>query len=78
MYIEGIADYKKVTEPNSISLLKLDATDSPYLKSSRGTKVKKLITIWDAYVIIDGTSTTDYAQYILFVRNADWIKPDEN
>ncbi|GAB7255662.1 hypothetical protein [Polaribacter sp. OB-PA-B3] len=78
MYIEGIADYKKVTKPNSISLLKLDAKDSPYLNSSRGTKVKKLITIWDAYDIIDGTSTTDYAQYILFVRNADWIKPDEN
>ncbi|WP_405610170.1 hypothetical protein [Polaribacter sp. Asnod1-A03] len=78
MYIEGIADYKKVTEPNSISLLKLDATDSPYLNSSRGTKVKKLITIWDAYDIIDGTYTTEYAQYILFVRNADWIKPDEN
>ena len=76
MYIKGIADYKKVTEPNSISLLKLDAVDSPYLKSSRGTKVKKLITIWDAYNIIDGTSTTDYAQYIFFVRNADWIQPD--
>lgn len=77
MYIKGIADYKRVTEPNTISLLKLDAKGSPYLNSSRGTKVKKLITIWDAYDIIDGTSTTDYAQYIFFVRNADWIKPDE-
>lgn len=78
MYIQGIADYKKVTKPNTISLLKLDAKNSPYLNSTRGTKVKKLISIWDAYDIIDGTSTTDYAQYILFVRNADWIVPDEN
>ncbi|MEM5565268.1 hypothetical protein WNY78_09135 [Psychroserpens sp. AS72] len=78
MYIKGIADYKKVTEPNSISLLKLDAEGSPYLNSTRGTKVKKLITIWDAYDIIDGTSTTDYAQYLFFVQNADWIQPDEN
>jgi len=77
MYIKGIADYKKVTEPNTISLLKLDALGSPYLNSTRGTKVKKLITIWDGYDIIDGTSTTDYAQYILLVRNADWIQPDE-
>lgn len=77
MYIQGIADYKKVTEPNTISLLKLDGKSSPYLNSTRGTKVKKLITIWDAYDIIDGTSTTDYAQYLFFVRNADWIKPDE-
>ena len=77
MYIKGIADYKKVTEPNTISLLKLDAQGSPYLTSTRGTKVKKLITIWEAYDIIDGTYTTDYAQYLLFVRNADWIQPDE-
>ncbi|UMB59211.1 hypothetical protein MHL31_08970 [Lutibacter sp. A80] len=78
MYIKGIADYKKVTKPNTISLLKLDAKNSPYLNSTRGTKVKKLVTIWDAYDIIEGTNTTDYAQYILFIRNADWIQPDEN
>ncbi|WP_299684171.1 hypothetical protein [uncultured Dokdonia sp.] len=77
MYIQGIADYKKVTESNTISLMKLNAKGSPYLNSTRGTKVKKLITIWDAYDIIEGTSTTDYAQYIFFVRNADWIQPDE-
>lgn len=77
MYIQGIADYKKVTKPNSISLLKLNAENSPYLTSDRGTKIKKLITIWEGYDILEGTSTTDYAQYIFFVRNADWIKPDE-
>lgn len=77
MYIKGIADYKKVTRPNTISLLQLDAKDSPYLNSTRGTKVKKLITIWDGYDIIEGTSTTDYAQYVFFIRNADWIQPDK-
>ncbi len=76
MYIQGIADYKKVTTPNSISLLKLDAPNSPYLTSARGTKMKKLITVWDGYDIIEGTSTADYAQYLFFVRNADWIIPD--
>ncbi len=77
MYIKGIADYKKVTKPNTISLLQLNAKDSPYLNSTRGTKVKKLITIWDGYDIIEGTSTTDYAQYVFFIRNADWIQPDK-
>ncbi|AWV97107.1 hypothetical protein [Arcticibacterium luteifluviistationis] len=77
MYIKGIADYKKVTKPNTISLIKLDAKDSPYSYSARGTKTKSLIHIWDGFDIIDGTSTTDYAQYIFFVRNADWIKPDK-
>ncbi|MBQ4915307.1 hypothetical protein J8L85_12715 [Maribacter sp. MMG018] len=77
MYIQGIADYKRVTDPKTISLIKLDAQGSPYLNSTRGTKVKKLITVWDAYDILEGTSTTDYAQYIFFVRNSDWIQPDE-
>ncbi len=76
MYIRGISDYKKVTKPNTISLIKLDAKDSPYLYSARGTKTKNLIPIWEGFDIIEGSSTTDYAQYIFFVRNADWIVPD--
>lgn len=76
MYIQGIADYKKVTKPNTISLLKLDAANSPYLHSNRGTKMKKLITIWDGFDPVEGAPTTAYAQYIFLVRNADWIKPD--
>jgi len=76
LYVKGIADYKKVTTPNSISLIKLDAENSPYKTSTRGTKVKQLISIWEGFDIIDGTATTDYAQYIIFVRNADWIEPD--
>ncbi len=76
LYVKGIADYKKVTKPHSISLIQLNGKDSPYLNSTRGTQVKKLITIWEGYDIIEGTSTTDYAQYILLVRNADWITPD--
>ncbi len=78
MYIKGIADYKKVTRPNTISLIKLDSKDSPYLNSARGTKTKRIIPIWEGFDIIEGTSTTDYAQYVFFVRNADWIIPDEN
>lgn len=77
MYIQGIADYKKVTRPNTISLIKLDSKDSPYLYSARGTKTKRLIPIWEGFDIIEGTSTTDYAQYVFFVRNADWIVPDK-
>ncbi|MDO6739399.1 hypothetical protein [Wenyingzhuangia sp. 2_MG-2023] len=76
MYIKGIADYKKVTKPNTISLIKLDSKNSPYLQSTRGTKTKSLIPIWEGFDILEGSSTTDYAQYIFFVRNADWIIPD--
>ncbi|MCG1037662.1 hypothetical protein [Polaribacter sargassicola] len=77
MYIRGIADYKKVTKPNTISLMKLDAKNSPYLQSTRGTKTKSIIPIWEGFDILEESVTTDYAQYILFVRNADWIIPDE-
>lgn len=78
MYIKGIADYKKVTEPNTISLMKLDQEGSPYTQSLRGTKTSRLIPIWDGFDILEGTVTTDYAQYIFLVRNADWIIPDDN
>ena len=78
MYIKGIADYKKVTKPNTISLIKLDNKNSPYLNSTRGTKTMKLIPIWEAFDIIEGTATTDYAQYVFLVRNADWIIPDKD
>lgn len=76
MYIKGIADFKKVTKPNTISLIKLDTKGSPYSYSARGTKTKSLIPIWQGFDIIAGSTTTDYVQYVLFVRNADWTIPD--
>jgi hypothetical protein len=77
MYLKGIKDYKKVTKKNTINLFRLDGENSPYKKSLRGTKNFALIPIWDGFKIEDkNTVTTDYAQYVIFVRNADWVKPD--
>lgn len=77
MYLKGVRDYKKVTQKNTITLFKLDSENSPYKQSLRGTKNFALIPIWDGFKIEDkNTVTTDYAQYIFFVRNADWVKPE--
>ncbi|NJB35289.1 hypothetical protein [Croceivirga sp. JEA036] len=76
MYIKGIADYKKVTKPNTINLIKLDSENSPYLYTARGTKTKRLLPIWEGFDIIEGTATTDYAQFVFLIRNADWVVPD--
>lgn len=77
MYLKGIKDYKKVTKKNTITLFKLDGLNSPYNESLRGTKNFALIPIWDGFKIEDkNTVTTDYAQYVFFIRNADWVKPE--
>jgi hypothetical protein len=77
MYLKGISDYKKVSEKSTITLFRLDADDSPYRTSLRGTRNFALIPIWDGFKIEDkNTVTTDYAQYIFLVRNADWVVPD--
>ena len=77
MYLKGIRDYKKVTDKNTITLFKLDGENSPYKESLRGTKNFALVPIWDGFKIEDkNTVTTDYAQYVFFVRNADWVKPE--
>jgi hypothetical protein len=77
MYLKGIRDYKKVTDKNTITLFKLDGENSPYKESLRGTKNFALVPIWDGFKIEDkNTVTTDYAQYVFFVRNADWVIPE--
>jgi len=76
MYIVGIEDFKRVTPKNSISLIKLNGENSPYLNSLRGTANFSLLPLWQGIDFKDKNSvTTDYVQYVFFVRNADWSKP---
>ncbi len=78
MYVKGIQDYKKVTTKNSITLFKLNGENSPYTNSLRGTQNFALLPLWDGFKIEDKNSvTTDYAQYVIFVRNADGVLTDK-
>lgn len=77
MRLSGIGDYKRVTTRRSINLVGLNAPGSPYAQSLRGTRNFAILPIWDGFRIEDKrTVTTDYAQYVFFIRNADWVLPD--
>lgn len=69
--VEGIEDVKELTRPNSTTLFKLNSPASPFLKSGR---------------LLNGTSpqgklmgdfkNSDFGnQYIILVRNSDWLHP---
>ncbi len=69
MLVKGINDLKELSQPNSITLFKLNSDKSPYLKSKHFISVKSrffgsnIIPTKDNY-------TTDYCQYIVLLRNS--------
>jgi len=76
-YIKGVEDFKRISDKNSISLFKLDAKNSPYLKSNRGLNNFSLLKTFGGIPIDEKKVTTDYIQYLFYVNGADWMKPDE-
>lgn len=75
-YVMGIEDFKRVGEKKSINLFQLNANNSPYNQSLRGTSNFSLLPFWGSINIKDkNTVTTDYFQYIFVVDGADWIQP---
>jgi len=74
-YMYGIEDLKRVTEKNTKTIIKLNSEDSPYLGNDRLFSMFKLLPIGQVINAKEGGSATDYAQYVIFVRNSDWAKP---
>lgn len=67
--VKGINDLKEISQPNSITLFKLDGKNSPYRKSQHLCNVKSRI-FGDNIVPQKGTFTTDYFQYVFLLRNS--------
>lgn len=74
-YLFGIMDLSRVTEPSTKSLVKLDGKDSPYQQSNRLFTMTKLLPIGQEINAAEGAATSDYGQYVLFIRNSDWAQP---
>ena len=74
-YMYGIEDLKNVTEERTKTIIKLDGENSPYFKSNRLFRMFKLLPIGQVINAQEGSSTTDYGQYVIFVRNSDWAEP---
>lgn len=69
MLVKGINDLKEVSEPNAITLFKLDANNSPYLKSQKLVTVKSR-AFGENIVPLKDASVNDYFQYVFLLRNS--------
>jgi len=69
MLVKGINDLKEVSKPNAITLFKLDAKNSPYLKSQNLVTVKSR-AFGENIVPLKDASVNDYFQYVFLLRNS--------
>ena len=73
MYLVGVKDFKRMTQENHKSMVKLNADDSPYSNTIRLDKVIQLLPVTDLFEFND--KGKPYTQYTIFVRNSDWAEP---
>ena len=76
MYIYGIRDFKRVTEENHKSLIKMNGDENPYKNSGRLTKTFQIFPVVPTFEMTD--KGKPYIQYTIFVRNSDWAEPIKN
>ncbi|RXM41621.1 hypothetical protein, partial [Flavobacterium sp. YO64] len=69
MLVKGINDLKELSKPNAITLFKLNAQNSPYLKSQNLINIKSRV-FGENIVPQEGSFTTDYFQYVFLLRNS--------
>ena len=76
LYHFGIADLKTITNKNTNTFFDINKSTSPYKNSLRLIKSTGLLSLISGMKITDKkTSTTDYAQGIILIRNSDWAEP---
>ncbi|GAA3735399.1 hypothetical protein GCM10022422_17880 [Flavobacterium ginsengisoli] len=69
MLVKGINDIKELSKPESITLFKLNAKNSPYLKSQNLITVKSR-AFGENIVPLKDASATDYFQYVFLLMNS--------
>ena len=67
--VKGINDLKELSKPNTITLFKINAKNSPYIKSQHLINVKSRV-FGENIIPQKGTFTTDYFQYVFLLRNS--------
>jgi hypothetical protein len=73
MLVKGINDLIELSQPNRISLFKLDAQHSPYSNSQALITVKSRL-FGENITPAKTTHTTDYFQYVFLLRNSKALK----
>lgn len=76
LYHYGISDLRNVTNQNTNTFFDINQPKSPYKESLRLIKSTGLLSLFSGMKITaKNTSTTDYAQGIILIRNSDWAEP---
>ncbi|WP_136666920.1 erythromycin esterase family protein [Flavobacterium sp. H122] len=76
LYHFGISDLKNITNKKTNTFFDINKSTSPYKNSLRLIKSTGLLSLISGMKITDKkTSTTDYAQGIILIRNSDWAEP---
>lgn len=73
VYIYGVKDFKRMTPEYHKSLIKMDASDSPYEGSARLNTTIQLLPVTDLMEMNE--EGKPYVQYTVFVRHSDWAEP---
>ncbi|WP_282079884.1 hypothetical protein [Aquimarina algiphila] len=78
-YQHGIKDLKRVSTPNTTNIYKLDGRNSPYIDSDRLLNFSMILPfLKNQKIEIDPEyNTTDYAQYVILIRNSGAARPNE-
>lgn len=67
--VKGINDIKELSNPNAVTLFKINSQNSPYFKSQNLMNIKSRVDGQDI-IAEKGTHTTDYFQYVFLLRNS--------
>ncbi|OXA86608.1 hypothetical protein [Flavobacterium hercynium] len=70
MLVKGINDLKELSAPKAVTLFKLNASNSPYLKSKNLISLKSRM-FGENIVPLDNLFVTDYFQYVFVLRNSE-------
>ncbi len=71
----GIKDVKSIAPMNAVTLLNLNATDSPYRNSQRLMGIKINLLSQEVLPNNDKQATTDFYQYVLIMRGSKALEP---
>lgn len=74
MLVKGINDFKELTQPNSMTLFKLNSKDSPYQNSDKLISIKSRM-FGESFTPQEKTNTLDYFQYIVLLKNSKALTP---
>lgn len=78
LYHSGISELKQLTKNNTNTFFDINQVNSPYRKSKRLIKSFGLFSLISGMEITDKTSSTsDYAQGLILIRNSDWAQPNK-